>query len=146
VIYADTSFFVSLRIDDENSAAAEAFMDAHADAEFIWSPINRIELFNTIRQAAFRGQMSEADARHAIHLLERDVSAGYFLHQEADWRDVMKSANNISDKFAFATPCRAADLLHIAYAVQLSADRFISFDRDQVVLAKKAGLKANCLC
>ena len=67
---------------------------------------------------------------------------GCFLHLEKDWHDVLRAASDISARHGCSVPCRAADLLHIAYARELSADLFISFDDDQVKLAKAVGLKA----
>lgn len=37
--------------------------------------------------------------------------------------------------------CRSADLLHAAYAKEMSAQLFVSFDHDQLALARAAGLK-----
>jgi predicted nucleic acid-binding protein len=36
---------------------------------------------------------------------------------------------------------RAADLLHVAYAKELAAETFVSFDDDQLALARASGLK-----
>jgi len=76
--------------------------------------------------------------------LEMDVRLGYFAHLEADWRDVLRTANETSIACGVAVPCRAPDLLHVAYANELGAERFISFDDDQLGLAKAVGLKAVC--
>ena len=61
---------------------------------------------------------------------------------EADWRDVMRTANETSVDQAFDLPCLAPDLLHVAYAQELAAEAFVTFDTDQLRLAKAAGLKA----
>jgi predicted nucleic acid-binding protein len=37
--------------------------------------------------------------------------------------------------------CRAPDLLHVAYAKELAAEVFVSFDDDQLALAEATGLK-----
>jgi len=74
--------------------------------------------------------------------VEADVRAGYFQHLETDWRDVLRAAYEISAKHGFALSCRSADLLHVAYAKELGIDLFVSFDDDQIKLAKAAGLDA----
>ena len=38
---------------------------------------------------------------------------------EADWRDVLRQANDLSIAHSFALAVRSADLLHVAYAVEL---------------------------
>ena len=42
---------------------------------------------------------------------------------------------------AFERPCRAADVLHVAYAKELATQTFVSFDDDQLALAQAAGLE-----
>jgi predicted nucleic acid-binding protein len=60
---------------------------------------------------------------------------------EADWRDVLRTANEISIAHAFNLACRAPDILHVAYATELAAELFVSFDENQLELAKVTGLK-----
>jgi hypothetical protein len=38
--------------------------------------------------------------------------------------------------------CPGTDLLHVAYAVELAAEAFVSFDGEQLGLASSAGLRA----
>ncbi len=66
---------------------------------------------------------------------------GYFTHLEADWRDVLRTANETSVAYGFGLACRAPDLLHVAYAHELAAEVFVSFDDDQLALAEASGLK-----
>ena len=49
-----------------------------------------------------------------IRRFETDVRLGYFTHLEADWRDVLRTANEGSIACGFEQPCPAADLLHVA--------------------------------
>jgi hypothetical protein len=60
---------------------------------------------------------------------------------EADWRDVLRTASEISAENAFARACPGTDLLHVAYAKEFAADLFVSFDKEQLLLAQAAGLK-----
>ena len=64
---------------------------------------------------------------------------------EADWRDVLRTANEISLVQACTIPCFAADLLHVAYAVELAAELFVTFDETQAGLAEAAGLRSRNL-
>jgi len=104
-----------------------------------------VEVFNTIRQLTrhleTRRRLRAPEAKAIIRGLEEDVRIGYFTHMEADWRDVLRTANEISLTCAKSRPCRSADLLHVAYAIELTAQLFVSYDEDQIVLAKAAGLK-----
>ena len=84
--------------------------------------------------------LRQADARRIIHRLETDLRVGQ--HIEADWRNVLLTACEISGTHGFSVACRSADLLHVAYAQVLGVDLFVSFDDDQVALAGAAGIEA----
>ncbi len=55
---------------------------------------------------------------------------------------MLRTANEISAENAFVRSCPGTDLLHVACAKEFAADLFVSFDSEQVLLAKAAGLKA----
>lgn len=146
MIYADTSFLVAARVPrDTFHKAALDYYAAHQDDVWLWCPWHRVEVFNSIRQLvrhpnrSFRLSLSEAKA--LIRRLESDVRLGYFTHMEADWRDVLRTANEISIASGFTLACRAPDLLHVAYANELAAKFFLSFDADQLGLANASGLQ-----
>lgn len=146
-LYADSSFMVALRLpNDTFHREATDYFEEFQSETWLWSPWHRVEVFNTIRQITrhpdAKRTLTEGDARALIHRLENEVRLGYFLHMEADWRDVLRQASEISAAHAFGQACAATDLLHVAYAAELAADLFISFDDDQLALAQTAGLKA----
>ena len=142
-VYPDTTFFIALRFfNDTHHERATEFFETHSEDTLLWSPWHRIEVANALRQFAHGRPpvLKIAEARRIIHRIETDVRVGYFLHMEADWRDVLRTAYAISAEHAFNLPCRSADLLHVAYAKELAADSFISFDDEQTELASAAGL------
>ena len=145
-IYPDSTVYVALRFyDDTHHETATNYFEQHGDDLFLWSPWHRVEVTNALRQFA-RGErpvLRAGDARRIIHCLEADVRVGYFQHLETDWRDVLRTAYEISAKHSFVLSCRSADLLHVAYAKELGIDLFVSFDDDQIKLAKAAGLDAT---
>jgi predicted nucleic acid-binding protein len=146
MIYADSSFLVALKVGrDTFHSPANIFYEAHQDDIWLWSPWQRVEVFNTIRQLTRhpdpKRRLQRGEARALIHSLETDVRMGYFTHFEADWRDVLRTANETSIAHCFDLPCLAPDLLHVAYAKELAAEWMLSFDEDQLKLAAAAGLK-----
>ena len=144
-IYPDTSFLVALRyFRDKHHEAATRYFETNQEEIFLWSPWHRVEVANTIRQflVGDSPRISQGEARSIIHSLEQEVRFGYFLHMEADWRDVLRTANELSIEQGDSIKCRSADLLHIAYAKEIAAELFISFDQDQVDFAKAVGLDA----
>lgn len=147
MIYADSSFLVALKVRrDTFHEEAMDFYERRQAKTWLWSPWQRIEVLNTIRQLTrhpeAKRRLQTTEAKALIHSLEADVRSGYFTHREADWRHVLRTANDISIAHAFHLACLAPDLLHVAYAKALGAEWFVSFDEDQLALAKTAGLKA----
>jgi len=150
MIYADSSFLIATRVRrDTHYESALGFYEANQDAGWLWCPWHRVEIFNSIRQLVQHPdknrRLASLEARAIIHHIEMDVRLGYFMHMEADWRDVCRTANEISIAYAFEGPCRAADLFHVAWAKELAAETFVSFDKDQSDLAAAAGLKTIAL-
>lgn len=146
MIYADTSFLVAAWVQrDPFHKTALDYYDAQQDEVWLWSPWHRVEVFNSLRQLAKHPEaarrLSLTEAKLLIRRLETDVRLGYFTHLEADWRDVLRTANETSLAYGFDLACRAPDLLHVAYANELAAETFVSFDDDQLALAQATGLK-----
>lgn len=147
ILYADTSFIVASRAErDTFHRQAVRFYRGREDEAWLWSPWHRVEVFNTLRQLTRhpdrRRVLAEAEAKAMIHRLETDVRLGYFFHAEADWRDVLRTASEISAACSFNQACPGTDLLHVAYAKELAADLFVSFDDVQIALASATGLRA----
>lgn len=147
MIYADTSFLIAMRVRrDTFHREALDYYERKQDEVWLWSPWHRVEVFNSIRQLVLHPEaqrrLALAEAKALIHRLETDVRLGYFTHLEAEWRDVLRTANELSIAHSFGLACRAPDLLHVAYANELAAEVFVSFDDDQLAFAKASGLKA----
>lgn len=146
MIYPDSSFLLAVRIPrDTFHVQALDYYERHQDEIWLWSPWHRIEDFNSIRQLVkhpdLKRRLLLPEAKALIHRLETDVRLEYFTHVEADWRDVLRTANETSAAHGLQLSCRAADLLHVAYANELAAETFVSFDEDQLALAGATGLK-----
>jgi predicted nucleic acid-binding protein len=145
MIYADSTFMVALTVPhDTHHAAALRYYEAKQEEVWLWSPWHRVEVFNTLRQLTrhpdARFRITPRQAQLLSKELDDDVRAGYFTHMEADWRDVLRTANEISAAHGYRQAIRSADLLHVAYASELSARAFVGFDTDQLALAEAAGL------
>jgi predicted nucleic acid-binding protein len=145
VIYADTSFIVASRFRfDTWHNEATAFYAEHEESVWLWSPWHNVEVYHALRQCARendpRRGLTTVEAKQLIRRLETDVRLGYFQHLESDWRDVLRTAREQSVEYGFQVPFSSADLLHVAYATELAAELFVSFDDDQLALASAVGL------
>ena len=145
MIYADTSFIVASRFRfDTWHDEATAFYAQYEETPWLWSPWHHVEVFHALRQYARednrRRGLTTAEAKQLIRRLETDVRLGYFEYLESDWRDVLRTAREISVEYGFNIAFASADQLHVAYATEMAAELFVSFDDDQLALASAAGL------
>jgi predicted nucleic acid-binding protein len=140
--YADSSFFVSLFRKDANQAAANQFMARNAPP-LSFSPLNRVEVRNALRNAESFGEISTEERRAAFRQLERDLDENIFLHVAVEWTNIFRRADELSEKHATREGQRTIDLLHVAIALEYGAKTFLSFDQRQRKLAQAAGLRVK---
>jgi predicted nucleic acid-binding protein len=139
--YADTSWWLGYkcRRDTQHQAALSLF-ERESEAEVIWTPWQRVEVFNGFCQAERAGLLRKGESRQVIRLLEQEVRIGYWPHVEFDWTDAVRTAGELRAEHALQMVVRAMDLFHIAIAIEVGAEALLSFDTDQIALAEAAGL------
>jgi len=140
-LYADTSWWLAVKWrGDTHHATAHDLFDRHPEAEVLWTPWQRVEVFNGFRQAERAGLLQRGESRRMIRLLEQEVRLGYWAHVEFDWTDAVRTACELGAEHSLKLVVRAMDLFHVAVAIEVAADAFLSFDVEQNVLAEAAGL------
>lgn len=141
-VYADTSWWLGYKCrgDSQHDAALSLF-DQAPEAEVLWTPWQRVEVFNGFCQAERAGLLSKGDSRRIIRLLEQEVRIGYWPHVEFDWTDAVRTAGELRAEHSLKMVVRAMDLFHVAVAIEIGADAVVSFDQDQIALAEAAGLE-----
>jgi predicted nucleic acid-binding protein len=137
--YPDSSFLVSLFCLDANSPAAVAYMSRRG-GQLAFTPLHRIEARNAIRNAAARGALSEQDRRDAFRRIENDLDARFLVPTPLAWTDVLRRADELSERHREKNGQRTLDLLHVASAMEIGSTVFLSFDKRQSRLAKVVGL------
>lgn len=140
-VYADTSFLVSLCLRDANSARAAEVAARVMPA--LLTPLLEHELRNAIRLCAFRRKISSVQREGVLHDLEQDKAAGVFHAVPMDWPKVLRHAEALSRRHTEALGVRGMDILHVASALALKADCFVTFDERQSELARLAGLEVR---
>jgi predicted nucleic acid-binding protein len=139
--YADTSWWLAYKCsDDKNHREAMALIDREEDARVLWTPWQRVEVFNGLRQLERNGAVQSGKAREFIRILEQEVRLGYWPHVEFDWRDAVRGACDLSARFGLRVAIRGMDLFHVAIALEVGADALVTFDREQGEFATAAGL------
>lgn len=140
-IYADTSWWLAYKCrGDTHHATAITLFDREPYAQVLWTPWQRVEVFNTFRQAERAGVIDPGESRQSIRLLEQEVRLGYWPHVEFEWTDAVRTACELAAEHSLKMLVRGMDLFHVAIAIECAADAFLSFDEEQIALAKAAGL------
>jgi predicted nucleic acid-binding protein len=140
-LYADTSWWLSYKCrGDVQHPAAITLFDRDPEAEILWTPWHRVEVFNSLCQAERAGLLAKGESRRTIRLLEQEIRIGYWPHVEFDWTDAVRTAGELRAEHSLKMIVRSMDLFHVAIAIEVGADAFLSFDDDQNALAGAAGL------
>jgi predicted nucleic acid-binding protein len=140
-VYADTSWWLGYKCRrDTRHAAALSFFDRHRGAQVVWTPWQRVEVFNGFCQAERAGLLAKGESRQVIRLVEQEVRIGYWPHVEFDWTDAVRTAGELRAEHSLNSFIRSMDLFHVAIAIEVGADALLSFDSGQIALSKASGL------
>jgi hypothetical protein len=60
-----------------------------------------------------------------------------------DWPVALAKAIELADHHTSGVGCRSLDLLHVSAAMTSGSDRFVTADRRQGTVARRAGLPTN---
>jgi predicted nucleic acid-binding protein len=137
--YADTSLLVSLYVFDSNSARAAAQIK-RVNLPVWLTAFGEIELTNAFHLRIFRRELRLAQVRVAQALFRKDMEGGVFELRNLT-PQVFERAKLIAQKHTPRLGTRTLDLLHVASALELEADTFLTFDHRQNELAKAEGLR-----
>jgi predicted nucleic acid-binding protein len=140
--YFDTSYLVALYVPNDHTAAALRHRARAAREPICFSPLHRLELRTTVRQCARASLINQANARAILRHIEEDLDDGTLVHQPLDWIKSLQIAEELAERLAWSQPCRSLDLWHVSAAVEAGAELFVTFDQDQLALAKAESMRA----
>ncbi len=138
-VYADTSFFVSIYVEDRHSPLAERLIISEPRVWF--TPLHYVEWTHAVAQQVFHKKMSVAEAQQTYRHLEKDRAAALWAEVEMP-ENVFDICADLARRHGPRLGVRTLDSLHVACALQLKAEQFWTFDERQAKLAKAEGLKA----
>lgn len=138
--YPDSGFLVSLLCKDSNSTDACSIMSRLA-CPLVFTALHRIEVRNALRNIASRGLIHQSERKAAFRRIEEDLKEGLLVHSPIDWPDVLRGADELSERYSSRDGQRTIDLLHVGIAMECGAKSFLTFDKRQRGLAKVVGLK-----
>lgn len=139
MVYLDTSALLKLYIREEGSVEVQDLISNQFDPLPIWE-IQEMEFINALNLKIFWRDITAKEADQQQELFEERKRRGLYFMPEIARSELM----GIFRRLTRDTPklgCRTMDILHVACAIQLEVDTFVSFDDRQIKLAKKAGLE-----
>lgn len=139
MIYLDTSALFKLYLSEDGTSEVQQLIASQSEPISIWELLEA-ELLNTFKLKLFWGEITDAESSGLERQLETHKQQGIFHRTSIDWQYLMNTFIRLT---ATTTDigCRAMDIFHVAFALQIGASSFASFDRHQRALTEKEGLK-----
>ena len=139
--YLDSSFLVSMYALDVNSPKTAAEL-ARFHGTLMLSSLGEVELVNALELRIFRKQVTrrETDLAHAAFV--QDVQNGILRVFDLAPAALIETKRLILKTTALVG-CRTADIVHVAAATVMQADRMLTFDLRQKELARRIKLQTN---
>jgi len=146
--YADSSFILRLVTGEADSPQTIAEYRRLGSPKLFFVPLHALEVRNAILQRAFHKRRSIAERQHvarerdaALARLEHLVARRALLDVSLDMDAAITRAADLSKVHTERMGARAIDLLHVAGALTLESELFLTTDGRQAQLAKAEGLK-----
>ena len=144
--YPDTSFLCASYREQDNSHLADRWIEAESDPlpvssflllEFRQSIRFHIRLFGKDRTKGF----PKAEGMAMLRAIQSDLTNNVLQMVAPDWADVHRIAEELSAKHTESGGHRLVDILHIATALHLGSETFLTFDSNQKLLAEAEGME-----
>ena len=109
----------------------------------VW--LHQVEFRNALRLQVFRKDITPVQRDASLNALLVDISDGVYEMYIPDLAAVTVEAERLSAGYSEKLGTRSLDILHVAMALVLGQDEFLTFDKRQAALAKAAGFNVPVL-
>lgn len=139
---ADTGFIVSFyKMETTSLAATQAISRIQPP---VWlSQLGELELHNAFQLSVFRGEIDAAAASAKYQLFAADLARGSFAILPVPAATLYPKAIDLAQRHSASLGTRSLDLMHVAAALILKADLFLSFDERQRKVAVLEGMQVG---
>jgi hypothetical protein len=151
-VYADSSFLLRLVTGESGAEVAGGEYRRFGRPAVFYIPLHALEVENGIRQRAFHERRVLPSGQRTRINRERDaalcrlagmVKRGALKEVVLDMDIAMDRARQLAVAHADRVGARAIDLLHVACALLLQSEVFLTFNQRQSELAKAEGLRVS---
>jgi len=144
------SFLVKLPTQERGTASAVAKYRRLGRPAVFFLTLHGLEVSNAIRQRSFHQRRTTPSSERssikrerdtAFALLQKYISRNAFIEISQDMEVAIERARDLSEKCTERLGCRRFDILHVALALALECEVFLTSDRTQGDLARAEGLE-----
>lgn len=149
-LYCDTNLLIRLYVElpDSPTALQRLGQRRRSNAQIPVTWLHQLETVNALEQLVFlarqgRGiRMTPENAAFALAQFDEDLAAGHGLDPtQLPVNELVKQSRALSQRHTAKHGYRAYDVAHVATALILQCDEFLSFDAKANQLAAREGLK-----
>jgi len=136
--YVDTSVLVKLYIKEDLSFEVSNWIRAHKEAIPL-TAFHELEFKNALYLKRFRSEITEDQVQTVLLKFENHRKRGVYYYPYLDWAHTITRAIHLARDHTRKTGARSLDILHVASALAIKADGFLTLDDRQATLAASAG-------
>ena len=140
MIYVDTSAIVKLYIKEPGSGTVSEWIKNNNEPIPLTGLIE-LELINALQLKQFRDELNNDEFENIISLLHDHEQRGVYYRPVVEWPGVFSFAISLSNNHTPNCGARSLDILHVASALAMKAETFLTFDKRQAELTAMVGLK-----
>lgn len=138
MIYLDTSAFLKLYIRENGSESVQRALESQ-DQPLPVPDVLQWELVNALRLKVFWGELEARTVDQLVALFDDRLLRGQYVAVEINRGRLTTDIRELS-RHTETVGSRTLDVVHVAVALQLQVNAFITFDARQRTLADAAGL------
>ena len=139
MLYLDTSALLKLYLREDGSEWVQAQVSEQSDPLPIWE-LQEAELTNALRLKVFWRDITAAQSEAQLAHFRSRKDRGQYFFPHIDRAALMERFRLLA-RHGMKLGTRTLDVMHVACACEIHADRFVSFEERQLALAKLAGLR-----
>jgi predicted nucleic acid-binding protein len=143
--YPDTSFLCALYRLQANSAEAAAYFASmpgplEVTTLLLYEFRQAVRFQIRLHRHDFSKGYPRAEGTKMLADLKADLVSGGVITIPAPWQQIHLAAERLSELYTDASGHRSMDILHVATAIELGVNEFLTFDGNQKKLAEAEGL------
>jgi predicted nucleic acid-binding protein len=143
-VWLDTSVLVSLYVPEARSDRIAGLV-RRAGEPIPFSQLHELEFANALQLRLFRREARPKLVDATLARIGEDLHDGVLRRVAIEWPSALAMAIELASRHTSRIGCRSLDLLHVAAAVVSGSRRFVTADRRQGTIARRAGLATTRL-